>query len=120
MDFQDASDEFSIDDVETVIKSAVGSVLTDTEYKPNKVNDWCNSIISAILKGLQSLNRPYKYAVAVVLMQKTGAGLCSAASTWWDASKDGFCKVMWGNGTMQCLVTVYGTHVNVDTPDDDE
>ncbi len=40
MDFQDAGEEFSIDDVETVIKSAIGSVLADTEYKPNKVNDW--------------------------------------------------------------------------------
>jgi len=28
------SEEFSVDDTETVIKSAIGSVLTDADYKP--------------------------------------------------------------------------------------
>ena len=48
-------------------------------------------------------------------MQKNGAGLVSAASTYWDASKDGLCKVTWENGTMHCVVTVYGTCVNIDS-----
>ena len=111
---------FSIEDIETVIKSAIGSVLTDADYKSNKVNDWSNSIISAALKGLQSLNRPYKYAITVILMQKNGAGLVSAASTYWDTNRDGLCKVMWENGTMHCVVTVYGTSVNIDNTDDDD
>lgn len=93
-------EHFSSDDCEVVIKSAIGSVLNDsTHFKTNKVDDWCNSIISAALKGLQSLNRPYKYAITVILMQKNGAGLVSAASTFWDASKDGLCKVVWENQT---------------------
>ena len=29
-----AVEEFSIEDTETVIKSAIGSVLTDNQYKP--------------------------------------------------------------------------------------
>jgi dynein light chain Tctex-type 1 len=75
-------EHFSSDDCEVVIKSAIGSVLNDsTHFKMNKVDDWCNSIISA---GLQSLNRPYKYAITVILMQKNGAGLVSAASTNFD------------------------------------
>ena len=83
-----------------------------------KINDWSNSIISAALKGLQSLNRPYKYAITVILMQKNGAGLVSAASTYWDASRDGLTKVMWENGTMHCVVTVYGTSVVTDSKED--
>ena len=71
----------------------------------------------AALKGLQSLNRPYKYALTVIIMQKNGAGLVSAASTYWDTSKDGLCKVVWKNGTMHCVVTVYGTCVNIDSED---
>ncbi len=47
-------------------------------------------------------------------MQKNGAGLVSAASTYWDTSKDGLCKVGWENGAMHCIVTVFGTSVNVD------
>eukprot|EP00579_Thalassiosira_antarctica_P005829 CAMPEP_0201893126 /NCGR_PEP_ID=MMETSP0902-20130614/37985_1 /ASSEMBLY_ACC=CAM_ASM_000551 /TAXON_ID=420261 /ORGANISM="Thalassiosira antarctica, Strain CCMP982" /LENGTH=126 /DNA_ID=CAMNT_0048424809 /DNA_START=1 /DNA_END=381 /DNA_ORIENTATION=- len=119
-DIQEALEGFSVEDTETVIKSAIGSVLTDADYKPAKINDWSNSIISAALNGLQSLNRPYKYAITVILMQKNGAGLVSAASTYWDASRDGLCKVMWENGTMHCVVTVYGTSVNIETKEDEK
>jgi len=108
-------EEFNSDDIEVVIKSAIGSVLNESiQFKAKKVNDWCNSIISAALKGLQSLNRPYKYAITVILMQKNGAGLVSAASTFWDASKDGLSKVVWENQTTHCIVTVVGSSVNVD------
>lgn len=92
----------------------------DSSYRTNtraKINDWSNSIISSALKGLQSLNGPYKYALTVIIMQKNGAGLVSAASTYWDTSKDGLCKVVWENGTMHCVVTVYGTCVNIDSED---
>jgi dynein light chain Tctex-type 1 len=68
-------------------------------------------------QGLQSLNRPYKYAITVIVMQKNGAGLVSAASTYWDTRKDGLCKVVWENGTMHCVVTVYGTCVNINPED---
>jgi dynein light chain Tctex-type 1 len=114
----DTTEQFSSEDVEVIIKSAVGSVLTESSH-------FCSQslgagIISAALKGLQSLNRPYKYAITVILMQKNGAGLVSAASTFWDASKDGLCKVMWENGTTHCIVTIYGTSVNIESKGDDE
>jgi hypothetical protein len=51
-------------------------------------------------------------------MQKTGAGLVSAVSTFWDTKKDGLCKVVWENATMLCVATVYGTSVNIDYPED--
>ena len=111
---------FSVDDTETVIKSAIGSVLTDAEWKGSKVEDQSNSIIAATLKGLQSLNRPYKYAVTVILMQKVGAGLVSAASTFWDATSDGLCKVCWENQSIHCIVTVLATSVNVSSKEDQD
>ena len=46
--------------------------------------------------------------------------MVSAASTYWDASRDGLCKVMWENGTMHCVVTVYGTSVNIETKEDEK
>lgn len=115
MDFQENGEEFSLEDVETVVKNAIGSVLNDVMYIPKKVDEWSNSIIAGTLKGLQSLNRPFKYVVTVIIMQKNGAGLISVASTFWDPIKDGFCKVTWENGTIQCIVSVYGVSVNIDT-----
>jgi dynein light chain Tctex-type 1 len=114
MDFQDIGDEFLVEDVETIVKSAIGSVLSDVLYIPKKVNEWSNSIITGTLKGLQSLNCPSKYVVTVIMMQKNGAGLMSVASTFWDADKDGLCKVRWENSTIHCIVTVYGLSVNID------
>ena len=118
MDFQEIGEEFIVEDVETTIKSAIGSVLNDSSYVPTKVNDWSNNIISGALKGLQSLNRPYKYVLSVIIMQKNGAGLTSVASTFWDVNKDGLCKVTWENNTMHCIVTVYGLSVNMDSSTD--
>ena len=118
MDFQELGEEFVVEDVETTIKSAIGSVLNGSVYIPGKVNDWSNNIIAAALKGLQSLNRPYKYVLSVIIMQKNGAGLTSAASTYWDTNKDGLCKVTWENNTMRCIVTVYGLSVNIDSSKD--
>ena len=43
----DTETSFAMDDIETVIKSSIGSVLTDTQYNPSKINDQINSIISA-------------------------------------------------------------------------
>ena len=51
-------------------------------------------------------------------MQKHGAGLVSAVSTFWDVNKDGLCKVTWENSTMHCIVTVFGISVNIESRED--
>jgi dynein light chain Tctex-type 1 len=68
---------------------------------------------------LQALARPFKYVITCVIMQKTGAGLNTTASMFWDTAKDGHCKVPWQNATMNCLVTIYGLSVAIDDPTDD-
>ena len=116
MDFQDIGEELIVEDIESTIKSAIGTTLADSTYNFSKVNDWSNNVIAAALKGLQSLNRPFKYILTVIIMQKNGAGLTSVASTYWDTNKDGVCKVLWENNTMHCIVTCFGLAVNVDSP----
>ena len=80
----------------------------------SKVADWSESVISSTLKGLQSLNKPYKYVVTCLVQQKNGAGLVSAASTYWDVARDDLCKFSWENNTMQVIVTVFGACLNVE------
>ena len=115
MEFQEVDDEFISQDIETVIKNAIGSVLSDATYTPPRVNDWSNNILASALKGLQSLKRPFKYVLSVIIMQKNGAGLVSAVSTFWDLAKDGLTKITWENNTMHCIVTVFGLSVNIDS-----
>jgi dynein light chain Tctex-type 1 len=119
MEYIESTDEFNVEDVETTIKSAIGMVLSDTMYTSNKVSEWSNSILSNTLKGLQSLNQQFKFAISVIIMQKNGAGLVTTASTFWDVDKDGLCKVVWENTTTIAIVTCYGLCLNIDSKDED-
>ncbi|CAM9791571.1 unnamed protein product, partial [Phaeothamnion confervicola] len=111
---QDDAAEFSVEDVDTIVKNAITGCLTDAMYNPKKVTDWTNTIVDNCLKELQSLNKPFKYVITCVVMQKNGAGLSTAATMRWDADKDSYCQVPWQNQNMHCIVTVYGLAVNVD------
>jgi dynein light chain Tctex-type 1 len=107
-------EEFRNEDVEAIVKGAIGSTLGDVMYDHSKVNDWSNTIINSALKGLQSLNRPSKYVITVTIMQKNGAGLVVSASMCWDVKRDGLCKVTWENSTALCTVTIFGVSLNLD------
>jgi len=115
MEFQEAVDEFFVEDVETIVKNSIGIVLNDASYNAEKVNDWSNNIIDSSLKGLQALNHSYKYVITTTIMQKNGAGLFSACSTLWDVRCDGLCKLSWQNNTMHCLVVVFGMSLNIES-----
>ena len=107
-------EDFQQEEVEAVIKNAISSTLGDAMYDHNRVNDWSNNIIGSALKGLQSLNHPYKYVITIIIMQKNGAGLVTSASMFWDIKRDGLCKVTWENSTLHCIATIFGVSLNVD------
>lgn len=118
--YQDDAAEFSVEDVEAIVRTAIVATLNpQPEYNPKKVNEWTNAIVQSCLKEMQALARPFKYVITCVIMQKTGAGLNTTASMFWDKTKDGHCKIPWQNATMHCLVTIYGISVNIDDPQDD-
>ena len=100
--------EFLVEDVETVIKSALQSTLSEQTYEQEKLGQWSQQVIDNTLKGLAGMGKPFKYAVSCILLQKNGAPLHTAAGAFWDTKKDGICKVPWENSTMHCIVTVFG------------
>lgn len=116
--YQDDAAEFSEEDVEAIIRNAIHASLNEHSYNPKKVNEWSNIVVTNCLKDLQQLNRPFKYIITCIIMQKNGAGLNTSTSMFWDTSKDGYCKVPWQNSTMHCIVTVFGLSVNIDDPQD--
>ena len=63
------------------------------------------------IKKLKELNKPFKYIVTAVLMQKNGAGLHTATSCFWDSTTDGSATLRWENKTMYCIVTVFGLSI---------
>lgn len=99
---------FVVDEVSTIIKEAVENAIGGGSYQPTKVAQWTSNIVEQCLNDLTALKKPFKYIVTCVIMQKTGAGLHTASSCFWDNTTDGSCTVRWENKTMYCIVSVFG------------
>jgi dynein light chain Tctex-type 1 len=83
-------EEFVLEDVETIIKQALQATFSaDTVYDPEKVSAWTNTMVEQSLRGLLGQNKSFKYIVTAIIVQKNGAGLHTAAGTYWDGKKDG-------------------------------
>jgi len=105
------TETFVQEDVLAVIKESVDSVLANATYSHVKVKQWTNNCIETCMKRLKDLNKPFKYIVTAVLMQKNGAGLHTATSCFWDNTTDGSATLRWENKSMYCIVTVFGLSI---------
>eukprot|EP00879_Flechtneria_rotunda_P008140 GHRR01008525.1.p1 GENE.GHRR01008525.1~~GHRR01008525.1.p1 ORF type:complete len:157 (+),score=25.53 GHRR01008525.1:66-536(+) len=99
---------FVPDDISSIVKESLDNVLQNQQYTEQKVSQWTSACLEGCMKRLTSLNKPYKYVVTCIILQKTGAGLCTAASCFWDQITDGSRTVRWENKTMYCVTTVFG------------
>ncbi|ESN98823.1 hypothetical protein HELRODRAFT_155903 [Helobdella robusta] len=102
---------FVVDDVSNVIKEAIESAIGGSMYQHSKVNPWTNNVVEQCLNQLSKLGKPFKYIVTCVIMQKSGAGLHTASSCYWDSITDGSCTIRWENKTMYCIVSVFGVAI---------
>eukprot|EP00899_Mesostigma_viride_P019970 jgi/Mesvir1/27975/Mv20178-RA.1 len=91
MDDLQTSEEaaFVADDVNNIIKESIDGILLNASYDHIKVGQWTSNVVESCLKRLTALNKPFKYVVTCVIMQKTGAGLHTASSCYWDNTTDG-------------------------------
>lgn len=96
------------DEVEAIIKESIDAVLENAPYKHAFVGQWTNDVVELCVKRLAGLNKPFKYVVTCVIMQRNGAGLHTAASCFWDNDVDGSRTVRWENQQMYCVVTGFG------------
>ncbi len=64
---------------------------------------WCQPRLLSLV-GVRSLY----VSVTCVIMQRVGAGLHMASTCLWNRKTDGSCHVRWENGTVVCVVTVFG------------
>ena len=99
--------QFVVDEVSNVIKEAIETTIGGNSYmvcflpkysignliifslQHAKVNQWTNGVVESCLASLTKLQKPFKYIVTCVIMQKNGAGLHTASSCYWDNSTDG-------------------------------
>ncbi|KAI3378156.1 hypothetical protein SNEBB_009136 [Seison nebaliae] len=102
---------FVVDEVSNIIKESIEATVDKQTYTQSKVNQWTTNIVEQCLTHLTKLNKPFKYIVSCVVMQKNGAGLHTASSCFWDTTTDGSTTVRWENKTMYCIVSVFGLAV---------
>lgn len=99
---------FVAEDVSSIIKESIDGVLQSQHFNAQKVGQWTTLCLESCMKRLTLLNKPFKYIVTCIIMQKNGAGLHTAASCYWDNATDGSRTVRWENKTMYCITTVFG------------
>ncbi|KAL4661027.1 dynein light chain Tctex-type 1 [Arapaima gigas] len=99
---------FVVDEVSGIIKESVDAAIGGSTYQHSRVNQWSSSVVENCLGQLTKLGKPFKYIVTCIIMQKSGAGLQTATSCFWDSTTDGTCTVRWENKSMYCIVSVFG------------
>lgn len=102
---------FVEDEVTNIIKESIEASIAGSAYQAHKITAWTSGTIEHCMKQLTGLGKPFKYIVTCVIMQKNGAGVCTANSCFWDNSSDNCCTVKWENKTMYCIVCVFGLHI---------
>lgn len=99
---------FIADDVSNIVKECLDDTLSSKEYNPDMVGRWTDECLQNCIRRLAGLQKPFKYIVTCLILQKTGAGLHTAASCYWDSATDGSRTVRWESKTMYCISTVFG------------
>ncbi|KAM9766422.1 dynein light chain Tctex-type 3 [Menidia menidia] len=107
-DFQNGNEgSFNSEEADSIVKECIEGVVGGDDYSQALVNKWTAAIVERCLTQMVKLGKAYKYIVTCAVMQKTGAGLHTANSCYWDTAMDGSCTVRWENRTMYCVVSVF-------------
>ena len=95
-------------------------------YDEKQVPNWINEVNEAVLEKLITAQKPFKYLVNCMIMQRKGANVVASNSMYWDTGLDSASTVIWprekankaeqSKNTIQCLVSIYAmTTLNSNT-----
>lgn len=99
---------FNTEEVAKIIKEALERIIGNKEYDQSKISRWTADSVDQILTELTNLDRPFKYIVQTIILEKTGGGFHTASSCYWNNTTDGSCTLRWENKYLYTIVSVYG------------
>ncbi|KAH7296460.1 hypothetical protein KP509_26G023800 [Ceratopteris richardii] len=99
---------FASDEIDPIIKNSIDEAIMSAQFHHEKVKHWTANVVELCVKRLADLDKPFKYIVTCIIMQKSGAGMSTATSCYWDTNVDGSRTIRWENKSMYCIVTVFG------------
>mmetsp|Transcript_3004 Transcript_3004/g.4442 ORF Transcript_3004/g.4442 Transcript_3004/m.4442 type:complete len:115 (-) Transcript_3004:79-423(-) len=103
--------KFNHEDTLKIIEEELKDLLGNEVYDSKAVHGWSSQIVERVLKKLCKQNKPFKYIVTCVIMQRNGAGLHTATTCYWDKKLDDSCSHPWSNPTMHAICTVFAVHI---------
>ena len=89
------------------VTDVIGNVIGVSAYRQSDVSKWSSAILEQALAAVSRSKKGYKFVVTCVLMQKTGAGLNTAAACLWDAAQDSSCTMRWENKSVTAIVHLF-------------
>jgi hypothetical protein len=105
------------DELEKIIQETVEAELGSKVYEEKEVPHWINRINEILIEKLAQQQKPYKYLVNTMVMQRKGANVVVAQSNIWDTGLDSHFTLAWpketanksekSKQTIQCMVSVY-------------
>lgn len=103
----DTESTFVPDEAKARMKEVTDALLADATYDQAMVAKWVNVVVEDTTKAMVAMNKPFKYITTCVIMQRTGAGLHTASSCYWDSTLDGYAVLRVDMKTMYIIVTVF-------------
>eukprot|EP00747_Dinoflagellata_sp_TGD_P211000 gnl/TRDRNA2_/TRDRNA2_84212_c1_seq1.p1 gnl/TRDRNA2_/TRDRNA2_84212_c1~~gnl/TRDRNA2_/TRDRNA2_84212_c1_seq1.p1 ORF type:complete len:149 (-),score=20.13 gnl/TRDRNA2_/TRDRNA2_84212_c1_seq1:193-639(-) len=100
-------EQHSAEEVESVVRLSISEVLGDSPYNVTAVDSWTDQILERSLKRIAAFGRPFKYIATCVISRQTGSMIDTAATAFWDTQSDSLSCTRLGNGSVDCIVTVY-------------
>ena len=108
---------FIPEQVEPLLTTVVANVLANEVYDDAKVAGWIDSICDKSMETLAKLDKPFKYIVTCVIIQKNGAGIHTAHACFWDVGNDNCARVAYPlankrevQDSRMCVVFVLAAH----------
>jgi dynein light chain Tctex-type 1 len=93
--------------VREAVFSAVQATIGDKLYSHAHTEQWTNAIVEMLVMRLVSIDRDYKYVTTCMIVQKTGAGMRSATSCFWNAETDHGHSITMEHGDMYVITTIF-------------
>jgi hypothetical protein len=113
---------------QAAIESAVSRHFSGKTYDRNLMMSWVDEANSHICSALAEVSQVrlvsipcqrttscsaslqnFKYCINTVVVQKSGSGFESSASTFWDTTTDGVLSVQWASSHLVVVTTVFVT-----------
>lgn len=93
--------------VRKAVTAAVRGTIGDNVYSHARTEQWTNAIVENLVMRLVSIDRDYKYVTTCMIVQKSGAGMRSATSCFWNAETDHGHSITMEHGEMYVITTIF-------------